>query len=304
MFKKIAKLIGDEYNPFTQRYENVYSLEKTETVYVAPKVHEKKLVFYNKKAIISNNVIEIVEYKENVCEGFKVTNARGGKKKGTSTKRSNNINQSKMSLRRLINANVTGKDLFITLTYKENMCSIEDGKKDFKKFIMRWNYRRKKEGLDALKYVYVVEFQKRGAVHFHCIFFNVGYIANKSLNALWGKGFVKVNKIDKVDNIGSYVVKYMEKDLIDDRLNGKDLYGRSKGNLKEPVTTKNPQEVAVLERFLANNLVYCNTYDSEYYGQITYKQYNLYRNGCQDMCKGVGFPTDVGGTPCHIDTGM
>ena len=64
MFKKISKLIGDEYNPFTQRYENVYSLEKTETVYVAPKVHEKKLVFYNKKAIISNNVIEIVEYKE------------------------------------------------------------------------------------------------------------------------------------------------------------------------------------------------------------------------------------------------
>ena len=303
MFKKISKLIGDEYNPFTQRYENVYSLEKTETVYVAPKVHEKKLVFYNKKAIISNNVIEIVEYKENVCEGFKVTNARGGKKKGTSTKRSNNINQSKMSLRRLINANVTGKDLFITLTYKENMCSIEEGKKDFKKFIMRWNYRRKKNGLDALKYVYVVEFQKRGAVHFHCIFFNVGYIANKELNSLWGKGFVKVNKIDKVDNIGSYVVKYMEKDLIDDRLNSRDLYGRSKGNLKEPLVTKNPQDVAALEGFLKNNLVYLNTYESEYYGQITYKQYNLNRSSCQAMCKGVGTRL-VGGTPCHIDTGI
>ena len=171
-------MIGDEYNPFTNRYENIYSLDDKETVFVAPKVHEKQLTFYNKKAIISNNVIEIVEYKENVCEGFKVTNAHGGKKKGASTKRSNNINQSKMNLRRLINANVTGRDLFITLTYKENMCSIEEGKKDFKKFIMRWNYKRKKEGLDALRYVYVVEFQKRGAVHFHCIFFNVGYIAN------------------------------------------------------------------------------------------------------------------------------
>lgn len=304
MFKKIAKLIGDEYNPFTQRYEDVYSLEKTETVYVAPKVHEKRLTFYNKKAIISNNVIEIVEYKENVCEGFKVTNAHGGKKKGTNTKkRSNNINQSKMALRRLINANVTGKDLFVTLTYKENMLDIGEGKKDFKKFIMRWNYRRKKEGLDALRYVYVVEFQKRGAVHFHCIFFNVGYISNKNLNALWGKGFVKVNKIDKVDNVGSYVVKYMEKDLIDDRLNSRDLYGRSKGNLKDPVITKNPQEVEALERFLKNNLVYSNAYDSEYYGQVTYKQYNLYRNSCQDMCKGVGSQL-VGGTPYHIDTGM
>ena len=69
MFKKVAKLIGDEYNPFTNRYENIYSLDDKETVFVAPKVHEKQLTFYNKKAIISNNVIEIVEYKENVCSG-------------------------------------------------------------------------------------------------------------------------------------------------------------------------------------------------------------------------------------------
>ena len=292
-------MIGDEYNPFTERYEDIYSLEEKELVYVAPEVHEKQLTFYNKKAIISNNVIEVIEYKENVCEGFK--NSHGGKKKGTSTKkRSNNINQSKMALRRLINANVTGKDLFVTLTYKNNMLDIGEGKKDFKNFVKRWNYRRKKEGLDALKYVYVVEFQKRGAVHFHCIFFGTGYIANKELNALWGKGFVKVNKIDKVDNVGSYVVKYMEKDLIDDRLNSRDLYGRSKGNLKDPVITKNPQEVEALERFLKNNCVYCNTYDSEYYGSITYKQYNLCRNSCQDMSEGVGHP-QRGDTPYHID---
>lgn len=277
MFKKVAKLIGDEYDPFTNRYEDIYSLEEKETVYVAPKVHEKKLTFYNKKAIISNNVIEIIEYKEDVCEGFKVTNVHTGKKKGTSTKRSNNINQSKMNLRRLINANTTGKDLFVTLTYRDNMCSVEEGKKDFKKFIMRWNYKRKKDNLDSLKYVYVVEFQKRGAVHFHCIFFEVDFIENKELNSLWSHGFVKVNKIDKVDNVGSYVVKYMEKDLVDNRLNNRDLYGRSKGNLKEPTVTKNPQEVEVLERFLKGNCVYSSTYDSEYYGQVTYKQYNLKR---------------------------
>ena len=292
-------MIGDEYNPFTQRYEDIYDLEKKDTVYVAPEVHEKQLTFYNKKAIISNNVVEVIEYKENVFEGFR--NSHGGKKKGTGTKkRSNNINQSKMALRRLINANVTGKDLFVTLTYKNNMLDVGEGKRDFKKFIMRWNYRRKKDGLDALKYVYVIEFQKRGAVHFHCIFFDVGYIANKELNSLWSNGFVKVNKIDKVDNVGSYVVKYMEKDLIDDRLNNRDLYGRSKGNLKDPIITKNPQEVEALERFLEGSCVYCNTYDSEYYGSITYKQYNLYRNSCQDMCKGVGTQL-VGDTPCHID---
>ena len=55
-------------------------------------------------------------------EGFEVNNKGStytGKKSTSTEKRSNNINQSKMNLRRLINANITGKDLFITLTYKD-----------------------------------------------------------------------------------------------------------------------------------------------------------------------------------------
>ena len=152
MFVKIPEQIGEEYNPFTNTYDTVYDTEKTETVYVAPTVH-KNINFYNKKAIICNNIIEIIEYKEPVFEGFETCGrgGGGGKKSTTTDKRSNNINQSKMNLRRLINANTTNKDLFITLTYKENMCDIDVAKKDFKNFVKRWNYKRKIVGLDALR---------------------------------------------------------------------------------------------------------------------------------------------------------
>lgn len=150
------------------------------------------------------------------------------------------------------------------------MTDIKQGKLDFKKFIMRWNYRRE----EKLKYVYVVEFQKRGAVHFHCIFFNVGFISNKELSDLWGKGFVKVNNIENCDNVGSYVVKYMQKDLIDDRLKNSDLYGRSKGNLKEPIEIKKPSEVGALLDSLTGIIPsYSVDYVSDYLGNISYRQY-------------------------------
>lgn len=46
-------------------------------------------------------------------------------------------------------------------------------------------------------------------------------------------GFVQVNRIDHVDNVGAYVVKYMLKDTEDPRLMGENAYLHSRG-LNEP----------------------------------------------------------------------
>lgn len=231
--------------------------------------------YYDKKYICSGSVIECVSYLKGVYEGF--DSKAKGKRADSEGKRADNLNKSKANLRRLINANATGNDLFITLTYAENMINIDKGKDDFKKFAKRLNYRLVKQGRDKIKYVYVVEFQKRGAVHFHCMFFNCGYLDPKILSEIWGHGFVKINRINDVDNAGAYVVKYMNKDMIDERLVNKDLYGRSRG-LNEPIEIKDPQEVAVLEGTLKDtNLVYQSMHPSEYYGAIQYKQYNLRR---------------------------
>lgn len=229
-----------------------------------------RIRYYDKKYICSGHVIEEIKYSLGVCEGY--DSKATGKCSSDNKKRSDNINKSKVKLRRLINSNVTGNDLFVTLTYANNMTDINKAKYDFKIFIKAM----KRKGY-SLKYVYVVEFQKRGAVHFHVIFFNMKYISNEFLSSVWKHGFVRINRIDDVDNVGAYVVKYMQKDLMDDRLINKDLYGRSRG-LNEPIEIKDPQEVQLLEETLSSDvLVYENTYTSDYHGLMSYKQYNLKR---------------------------
>lgn len=233
---------------------------------------DKSSFSYDKKIIVSGNVIEVYEYGRSIGCNLQGDNKilHTGKKKSNNDKSESNLNRSKKKLRRLINSNITDNDLFVTLTYKENMTDIKQGKLDFKNFIKRWNYRRS----DKLKYVYVVEFQKRGAVHFHCIFFGVGFIENSELSKLWGNGFVKVNNIKNCDNVGAYVVKYMQKNLIDDRLKNSDLYGRSKGNLKEPIEIKKPSEVgALLDSLTGIKPSYSVDFVSDYFGNISYSQY-------------------------------
>ena len=263
------KYNGVEYNPFTDSYTDTYIQEK-EVVEVAPPVHKKPVYYSDKKAIVSGDVVEIISYEHGNYFGFEGT--AKGKVKSANAKKDYNINRTKKNLRRLINANASGNDLFVTLTYSENMIDLVQAKKDFKRFI-----KAMKRKSYNLKYVYVVEFQKRGAIHFHVIFFNCGYIDCNLLSSVWGKGFVKINRINDVDNAGAYVVKYMDKDLLDDRLKGHDLYGRSRG-LKQPQEINNPQEVRQLLEGLSNNLTYTNTYSNDYKGTCVYCQFNKKRS--------------------------
>ena len=66
-----------------------------------------------------------------------------------------------------------------------------------------------------------------------------GYIEQKELEKIWGNGFVWIkdlltgNKGKPVDNVGAYIVKYMNKNNIDKRLMGKKAYFTSR-NLNRP----------------------------------------------------------------------
>ena len=263
------KFVGVEYEPFTNSYVDTYVQEK-EVIEVAPPVHKKPVYYSDKKAIVSGDVVEIISYEHGNCFGFE--GSAKGKVKSANAKKDYNINRTKKNLRRLINANASGNDLFVTLTYADNMMDLVQAKNDFKRFIKAM----KRKGYN-LKYVYVIEFQKRGAIHFHVIFFDCGYIDCNLLSSVWKKGFVKINRINDVDNAGAYVVKYMDKNLLDNRLIGHDLYGRSRG-LKKPIETNNPQEVGQLLEGLSNNLVYCNTYSNDYKGTCVYCQFNKKRS--------------------------
>ena len=129
-----------------------------------------------------------------------------------------------------------------------------------------------------LRYSVVVEFQERGAVHYHIVFYNLPYLKSDKLAEIWGNGFVKINKIDDVDNVGAYVTKYMSKDLGDERLRGRKCYFNSRC-LKQPVEITEKEKVEAVKAALPlDTLKYSAEFDNEYLGNIRYRQYNLNLN--------------------------
>lgn len=234
-----------------------------------------------KKIIISGSIYEIYEYEKTIT-------GKGGHKEAENLEQQekNYQNQNirrRNNVRRLVCANFKNEDCkFLTLTFRDNITDIKTCNLEFKNFIKRlkYNYR-----LKNLKYVAVIEFQKRGAIHYH-VMLSTPYIKQKDLQALWRNGFIYINKINNVDNLGAYLVKYMLKDTEDKRLQGQKAYLFSK-NLIQPIEIsdiKYPDLFESYKMILENKLkqkkctsVYESTYDTECLGSCFYQQFNLDR---------------------------
>ena len=223
-----------------------------------------------------------------------------------------NRSQSKKSLYRtfkklryLINNNFVGSknELFVTLTYKENMTCVNRLYDDFRKFIKRLRY--KYRDTSSIDYISVVEPQGRGAWHCHVLmrFNDVEkiYIANEEVRSLWGHGFVRVNRLENIDNIGAYLTAYltdleMEGDFEGDKvkhLNGKKYIKGARLHLYPPGINiyrcsrgiKPPERRKMKFRDIKNIVKdsaphYTKTYNvqtDDFENVITYYQYNLKR---------------------------
>lgn len=117
--------------------------------------------------------------------------------------------------RGLINANVTdvSKVRWCTLTYAENMTDTKRLYEDFKKFNQRFQYYCKTKGYSNAEYIVMMEPQGRGAWHAHLLYIwqdmKAPYIPNEDFRELWGHGFVRIKKLDNVDNVGAYLTAYL-----------------------------------------------------------------------------------------------
>ena len=169
---------------------------------------------------------------------------------------------------------------FLTLTFAENMTNIRECNVLFKNFIKRLKYNYKSD----LKYLAVIEFQQRGAVHYH-VLLDIPYIPQEVLQELWGNGFVFINAINHVDNIGAYILKYITKDNNDVRLMGQKAYLCSR-NLKQPEEVLNHNlrdfdilEHKIIQKYNLNRLkpIYESNFNTEVLGECHYSQYNLNR---------------------------
>ena len=117
--------------------------------------------------------------------------------------------------RAVINANVTdvSKVRWCTLTYAENMTDPKRLYKDFQQFNQRFQYYCKQKGYSKPEYIVMMEPQGRGAWHAHLLYIwqdqKAPYIANQEFREMWGHGFVKIKKLDNVDNVGAYLTAYL-----------------------------------------------------------------------------------------------
>lgn len=117
--------------------------------------------------------------------------------------------------RAVINANVTdvSKVRWCTLTYEENMTDTKRLYDDFKKFNMRFQHYCKNNGYTNPEYIVMMEPQGRGAWHAHLLYIwqdmKAPYIPNEVFRNLWRHGFVRIKKLDNVDNVGAYLTAYL-----------------------------------------------------------------------------------------------
>jgi hypothetical protein len=126
-------------------------------------------------------------------------------------------------LRQLINTNFTDDDseqqLFITLTYKENMQDDKKLHRDFKYFFDRLKYAYKQH---ELAYINIVEPQGRGAWHVHLLLKtlnqNALFIPHEDIERLWGHGATRTERL-QADNLGSYFIAYLSNaELSDEKI--------------------------------------------------------------------------------------
>jgi len=196
---------------------------------------------YKLKVVKSGNHLEVYEYQKYIYRGYfekpKHTFINPQKQiifldeDKEVIRREDNLNRTKKTIKRLINSN-PDMNKFITLTFAENLTDVKKANYKFKKFMQRLKYH-----YGDFKYLCVIEFQKRGSVHYHFVsslpipqFKNLNsfYFVNgkkkrkKSIaqkrfevdfaDKFWHNGFVDCTTLKNVDNIGAYISKYLGKE--------------------------------------------------------------------------------------------
>lgn len=210
------------------------------------------------KVVAYADILEIYEYEKRPTStrGNRKPNAPGANGTGVSDDRQvdaghfqqekireeRSVKRAVVAFRRLVRANLRFAEnpILVTLTYQENMADWETGRKDFNTFARNIKYTFG----ESVRYICVSEYQKRGAIHYHALFWGVPPCVVRAerdtrlVASLWGQGFVFLKETDGHAKLSSYLVKYFSKSMRDNRLFGKKLYIASR-NVLRPVVDKN-----------------------------------------------------------------
>jgi len=202
---------------------NRYELKVQEVNYV-PAGHEEALISYegdnyitirHMQKEVKTHVRRIDKDRYQVLKTGEVKEYNRMSKENKQNARRSALNRTFGELRGLIRTNFVSEgengensQLFITLTYAENMQDEKRLYSDFQNFI------------DALKYAYsehkflyiaVMEPQGRGAWHVHLLLRSMNqkwlWIDKERVSTIWKKGYTTTSRL-KCDDVGSYFTAY------------------------------------------------------------------------------------------------
>ena len=244
------------------------------------------------RVIKSGNTVELYEYEHDYYSAEKIEKDADKKVEiekceivNSEYYRKRNDHRARQEVRRLINANWKGgkMEYFITLTYAENMQDAEKAYSNFRSFLKSLRRRYSND----LKYLAVMEWQKRGAIHFHVIVHDIDLGDEpgddmERYETEWGKtiwkyGFVDIKSLWKIDNVGAYLTKELLKDSQkQQRELGKKRYYHSQ-NLDKPMVITGEDATYWIDTLKSLHPHFTNSYDGLYTGQVIYREYNLER---------------------------
>lgn len=234
----------------------------------------RRILSSRRRLVISGETYELYEYERPYFYNRPPEKNSGSLREANSLKkgrRADNLSNARARIRRLICANQSayGERLkFVTFTFARNVKDLDTAHKAWGEFA-----RKMRSRYGSLKYLTVVEFQKRGAIHYHVLYFNLPFIygVKEKLAEVWGKGFVKIVTVDHVRHLGAYVSKYLQKDIMDRRLVGEKAFFCSKG-LIQPREYRDEGRIAKIlaDGSMVGEVV--RDYSSSHFGAIHYIQ--------------------------------
>ena len=234
---------------------------------------------YKQRVYPLGDITYIYNYEEPVWAGYNKFKTGNRKPTDEETKKENRkkvIIRIRNNVIMLALLNFDEHSRFLTLTFKDNITDIFYANREFKKFIQRVKHK-----YGDFRYLVVIQFQKRGAIHYHMLADFV-FIEQAEIEKIWGNGFVWINDLlhanngKPVDDVGRYICGYMNKKLDDLRLRGKKAYFTSKNIIRPKAIYENLSIEECKEKYSCDdkNLEFANSYMSEKNGRVDFYEFN------------------------------
>lgn len=203
-------------------YEAAYDkqLEQLHEMFVEQLFRHNKKVVYALKEIRAGDQLELEIYPQFKNMDEVPPDGRKTKKDNSAAQRNLNDKNARKYVERLINANFTDNDLWLTLTYDDAHLppdgDIDAAIKNVQRYIKRVNYKRKKLGLPPAKYIYVTEYNPTEKIRWHHHIVMDGMMEMDAVETCWKMGGRnEVRRLKKDENglsgMANYIVKEKER---------------------------------------------------------------------------------------------